>query len=124
MYFPVSHNAPIPPSPSVPGRNLRQTSSFVYRMVTEPAYVISPNWNRHVRPAEWERQNSGQAAIWELRAMANTGLTPPELEHAGRDEHRGSGPYLGPDLDLQGENVFSSLIHSIRDTFFAPKLSP
>ena len=58
--------------------------------------------------------------------MANTVMTPPELEQRekDRDERLSDGPYLGPDPGLQGESVFLSLIHSIRDTFFAPKLPP
>jgi periplasmic protein TonB len=58
--------------------------------------------------------------------MADTELLPPEsetLEAPARTLHAAAEtPHLG--TELQEESTFRSLVNSIRDTFFAPKLPP
>jgi protein TonB len=57
--------------------------------------------------------------------MADTELLPPEsetLEAHGTLHAAAETPHLG--TELQEESTFRSLVNSVRDTFFAPKLPP
>lgn len=58
--------------------------------------------------------------------MANTLMTPPELDSKEKSTEHGAGyePHLGVDPELEGESVFGSLWSSIRDVFFPEKLPP
>jgi periplasmic protein TonB len=59
--------------------------------------------------------------------MANTLMTPPEVDREEKTTDRHSAdyePHLGVDPELEGESVFASLWSNLRDVFFPTKLPP